>query len=189
MTCVSAARSPGRGPVIRATMRTETMALHDVVWEFTEFTPSRELWTPTRIRIHYTQANYRATIARIGKRGAMDCLSWHRRRGAQHRDLSISTSYHRWRGYMRDFSIDSAEDGDAQFRRWLTENPDGYFVNVIGATGGMLHRGRCPHMKSGPDDPTNLVTHTKWTSRDQRELVARAEHEGRRLQRCRDCDL
>ena len=92
-------------------------------------------------------------------------------------------------GVVRDFANDTAGTGDAEFRRWLTENPDAYFVNVTGPERGMLHRGRCPHMKFGPDDPMSLVTRPKWTSEDRRGLEARAQTEGLVLEKCRDCDV
>ena len=82
---------------------------------------------------------------------------------------------------MRDFENDRLGSGDCEFRRWLTENPSAYFVNVLSQHRVKLHRGRCPHMKFGPNDPTNLVKRAKWTSGDRRELEARAQREGRVL--------
>jgi hypothetical protein len=58
---------------------------------------------------------------------------------------------------MRDYSNDLPGSGDAEFRRWLTDNPDGFFAHVIGAGRAMLHRWHCPHMKFGPGDASNLV--------------------------------
>jgi hypothetical protein len=90
---------------------------------------------------------------------------------------------------MRDFRDGVPGQGDVEFRRWIEENQDSYFVNLLASNRGMLHRGRCHHMKFGPHDETNLVRRLKWTSDTRGELEMRARRESVELLRCRDCDL
>lgn len=86
---------------------------------------------------------------------------------------------------IREFSKKHAGSGDAEFRQWLAENPDGFFVNLTSGRTGLLHRGDCPHMKYPPDDLSNLVTRRKWVADSRRELEDHAREKGIELS---DCD-
>ena len=86
---------------------------------------------------------------------------------------------------LREFSKDRAGSRNAEFRQWLAENPDGFFVNLTRARTGRLHRGDCPHMKFRPNDPFDLVIRPKWAADKRRELEEHARAAGIQLS---DCD-
>jgi hypothetical protein len=90
---------------------------------------------------------------------------------------------------MREFSDGKLGAGDSEFRKWLEDNPDHFFINLRGPRKGMLHRGHCPHMIFGPDDTTNLVRNPKWASPNRRELEERAKREFMAFTMCQDCRL
>jgi hypothetical protein len=73
-------------------------------------------------------------------------------------------------------------DSGAEFRRWIEEHPDGYFVNITGPKTGRLHRGDCPHMVFR--EPVDLVSRKKWVSEDRTELEQHAREQKIELTPC-----
>ena len=90
---------------------------------------------------------------------------------------------------MREFGGGLTGAGDAEFRSWLRDDTEEYFINFRNDGNVMLHRRRCPHMVFGPGDTSNLVAARKWTSPDRRELEDRARREDLVLEYCYHCDL
>ena len=89
---------------------------------------------------------------------------------------------------MREFSNGLPNGTSAEFETWLTDNPDGYYVNRLSAKLGRLHRGKCSHMRFAPGT-ANLVSHPKWASSKREELEMRALRERVELALCPDCDV
>lgn len=89
---------------------------------------------------------------------------------------------------MRDFGDGLAHGASEEFERWMADNPNGYYVNLLSARRGLLHRGGCSHMRFAPGQ-ANLVAHPKWTSMERGELERRASRENVELALCSDCDV
>jgi len=87
---------------------------------------------------------------------------------------------------MRTFNSDSPGDDSPAFERWMIQHPEGYYINLLSARRGRLHRAHCGHIFP-PTPGLDLVAHPKWVSDDRRQLEAAARAHGITLVVCRDC--
>jgi hypothetical protein len=85
---------------------------------------------------------------------------------------------------IRVFGTNVPGSGNAEFRQWLADNPDGFFVSLKNKRSGTLHRGNCPHMIFRPGESFDLVKRPKWASSTRRDIKDRAEAEGVSLAPC-----
>jgi len=81
---------------------------------------------------------------------------------------------------------------DQQFKQWMAQHPDGYYLNEglagnirRGKGGMMLHKVGCHHLGTGEGVIT--TTYAKAASEDRRELLTWADGAGLTAVACRSC--
>lgn len=86
------------------------------------------------------------------------------------------------------FEKDSEGKDSARFWTLLQTSPHHYFINLLSAKLGRIHRADCPHMKFPDPEATNFLIHGKLCAEDRSELERYAVANRIELKPCADCD-
>lgn len=84
---------------------------------------------------------------------------------------------------IMDNFTDKAQNDD--FRKWMRDNPRGYYLNRRGRASMMLHRVGCSHL--GNAERLNLSNNPKVASNDKSELEVWLRTQGQFVERCATC--
>ncbi len=82
-----------------------------------------------------------------------------------------------------DHFTDKSQNDD--FRKWMRDNPGGFYLNRRGRPSMMLHRVGCPHLGDG--ERLNLSKNPKVASEDKGELEVWLRMQGQYMERCGTC--
>lgn len=75
-------------------------------------------------------------------------------------------------------------DKDADFKAWMQNNPEGFYVNAPSGKAPMLHRVGCSHLGGG--EGMNSTKNAKYCSTQVQELISQFSKAG--LEMCSTCD-
>lgn len=89
---------------------------------------------------------------------------------------------------VREFAKDGEGKDSAKFWMWLQNHPHHYFINLLSAKLGRIHRADCPHMKFPDPEAANFLIHAKLCAEDRLELERYAVDNKIELKPCADCD-
>jgi hypothetical protein len=87
--------------------------------------------------------------------------------------------------------VETFEDNDVGYRKWIFANMGGYVVNALrGSNPGepILHRAACETITPTPDKPWTTADYIKACSTDRYELEAWGRSIGRPVRGCTFCD-
>ena len=88
---------------------------------------------------------------------------------------------------MITFERNSGVHQSKTFWRWLQENPEGFFVNIVSPRSALIHRGSCWHMHFANPAQVNFLGTEKWCGAERAELERTAEARGIALRACTSC--
>jgi hypothetical protein len=83
---------------------------------------------------------------------------------------------------MKQFEDKNSRD---EFRQWMKNNPQGFYINMRGRKDPMLHSVGCWHLGSG--EGMNCTTNPKICSTDKQELINWTRELALELDICGDC--
>ena len=72
----------------------------------------------------------------------------------------------------------------AAFRRWQSDNPSGYVLNLRVGKPPMLHRSLCPHIENFSDPRASLTATAKFCSTDRATLMSNIRELSLDYERC-----
>jgi hypothetical protein len=84
-----------------------------------------------------------------------------------------------------EFNSNVAPGDGPRFTQWRRENDDGYYVNIVTAKTGKLHRSGCHH--AGWNDETDAAAKAKLCSLDRDGLLRWAVENGAAVSPCATC--
>ena len=89
---------------------------------------------------------------------------------------------------ISEFKKDGEGKDSAKFWTLLQTHPHHYFINLLSANLGRIHRADCPHMVFTNPEATNFLIHGKLCAEDRSELESYAVANRIELKTCAYCD-